>query len=245
MTALTFEQTRQGYELAIENGLQLLRASVTLIFEFPEQALGLAQLGQEEIGKSMSLLAAFSLPPDPEAWRWLWGDWRRHDLKAHRAFLYELIDPLRIETTAPDGKRLAGLPSRDKISQEKEFAFYVNFDEHSGMFVAPNATISRDEAFNRVFTLLYLGFAAHDIGAVLTDENERERIIAFSPIAVRICTENLYQQDMPAILDKFAEAGAEQKAIVDGIRGASKKRNEWLSQMVQQVKEKRDASKKA
>ncbi len=50
---------------------------------------------------------------------------------------------------------------------------------------------------------------------------------------------------MPAILDKFAEAGAEQKAIVDGIRGASKKRNEWLSQMVQQVKEKRDASKKA
>jgi len=236
MIALTFEQIKNGYELVIENGLRLLHASMTLIYDFPEQALGLAQLGQEEIGKSLSLLAAFSLPPDPDAWRWLWGDWRNHNLKAYRAFMYELIDPYRIELTAKDGTKYVGLPLRAKISQEKEFSFYVNFDEHAGSFVAPNSTVTQGEVFNRVFTLLYLGMAADDIKTVLTEENERDRIIAFSPIVVRICTGTLYQQDMPAILDKFAESSCEGKAIVDGIRTASKQRQELLSQMIEQAK---------
>lgn len=61
MTVLTNAQLRQGYELTIENGMRLLESAVKIQVEHPEQSLGLAQLGQEEIGKSLSLLASFAL----------------------------------------------------------------------------------------------------------------------------------------------------------------------------------------
>jgi hypothetical protein len=61
------EQLIDGYEKAISNGFRLLQAAMSLTPEFPEIALGLAEIGQEEIGKSLSLLAAFSLGRD-QSW---------------------------------------------------------------------------------------------------------------------------------------------------------------------------------
>jgi hypothetical protein len=43
---------------------------------YSEVALGIAELGQEEVGKTVSFLAAFSLQNDPGAWEWFWAAWK-------------------------------------------------------------------------------------------------------------------------------------------------------------------------
>ena len=66
----------EGYALAIDNALRFFDAACELLRKFPDKALALAQLGQEELGKSLTLLAAFALPQDPVAWAWFWEGWR-------------------------------------------------------------------------------------------------------------------------------------------------------------------------
>jgi AbiV family abortive infection protein len=164
------EQLLDGYEKAISNGFRLLQAAMDLTPEFPEIALGLAEIGQEEIGKSLSFLAAFSLGRDQS---WFWSAWKDHQLKAHRAFLYELISPVRLEMVGPGDLKRVGLPQRDKIKYEKEFSFYVNYDPKSGRFLSPEKTVELSEAANRVMTLLYLACTAWSVKAAL-DEADQE-----------------------------------------------------------------------
>lgn len=97
--------------------------------------------------------------------------------------------------------------------------------------------MAQDEVINRVFTLLYLAMAASDIGAILTQKNEEQRLLSFSRIAFLICTEEIYQQDMPQIVNRFASENEDNAEIVAGIRSASKKRSEWFSTMVQTVRD--------
>ena len=111
---LSFAQLREGYVQTIENAIRFFSASTDLIKAFPEKALALGELGQEEVGRSLTLLAAFSLPTEADAWEWFWKAWNNHQVKAHRAYLYEIISPLRLEIEAPKGRRFPGEPLRPK-----------------------------------------------------------------------------------------------------------------------------------
>src|ERR1041385_8040194 len=214
VASLTKEQLKDGYGKATANAFRLLNGALTLVPDNLPVALGLAEIGQEELGKSLSLLAAFSLPKPGFDWAWLWSGWRNHQLKAHRAFLYELISPLRLELGGP-GTRYSGLPVREKIQHEKEFSFYVNFDAKSAAFVSPEETVDLREAAGRVFTLLYLAITAIATQEALNQSDPDFRLVAFSEIAFRICSENIYQQDMPAIYADFKSQSSRHQELLN------------------------------
>lgn len=200
---ITPDALRKGFELSVSNGFSLSMSAMTLIGKFQQIALGLAQLGQEEIGKSLSMLAALYLSDSDESWQWFWSAWRDHKVKAHRAFLYELFSPWRIELRTPEGERLAGLSRRLSMPLEKEAAFYVNFDETTKSFVAPEDCVLREEAMNRLMSVCYLSQKAFGIYQGLEANDSEFRYAAIAEIAFRICTEDLYQQDMPAVFEEF------------------------------------------
>jgi AbiV family abortive infection protein len=210
------DQLKLGYEGAIDNALRFFGAATSLCSDYPDKALALAQIGQEEIGKSLTLLAAFYLPSDIAAWQWFWKDWTAHQVKAHRAFIYELISPMRLEMQSPSGIKYSGLPLRAKIHQEKEAGLYVDFDVQNIRFICPVDTVTSFEALARTSTLSYLGATADALRRALFNSEEDFRLSAFSEIAYRICSEKIYQQDMPKILDEFsARSGQHTKLISD------------------------------
>ncbi len=209
-----------GYSLALDNGLRLFASASELNLEFPDKGLALAQVGQEEIGKSLTLLAAFALPADSAAWEWFWRGWHSHNLKAHRAFLYELLNPLRIELDAPDGSRFAGQPLRSSMPREKESGLYVDFDEASGCFVAPASSVTRFEALARTCTLSYLAATADATRRALLNTDSTFRLSAFGEVALRICSEQLYQQDMPELLNQFGNRSPRHRLLLEDLRTA-------------------------
>jgi AbiV family abortive infection protein len=218
---LTFSQLRDGYVKTTDNALGLLQASAALVVEHAVVALGAAELGQEELGKSLSLLAAFSLPQDSKAWDWLWQGWKSHQLKAHRAFLHELVHPVRLETPLPNGSSLDGGPLRPRMQDEKEFSVYVNFDPKTGHFLAPADAVSAPEIQNRIATLTCLMVTAYQIRYALESFHDIEFAHrAFGGIAFRICTEELYSADMPQIIEAFAARSVRHERLVDSLRAA-------------------------
>jgi AbiV family abortive infection protein len=211
---LSFAQLKEGYVHTIENAVRFFGASFDLIQAFPDKALALGQLGQEEVGRSLTLLAAFHLPAEAHAWEWFWKGWTNHQLKAHRAYLYEIISPLRLEIKTPDGRLLAGEPLRSKISHEKEAGLYVDFDHASGRFLSPAKQISNVEAVARVTTLAYLCATADAVRRALLEDDDSFRLPAFAELALRICSEHIYQQDMPQLIDEFRKRTPRHEALV-------------------------------
>ena len=204
---------RTGYEKAVSNGFSLVMSAMTLLNDFPHVAIGLSQLGQEEIGKSLSILAAFQLQKDE--WQWFWSVWLDHKTKSHRAFLYELISPYRLELHSPNGKRFAGLSKRESMPQEKEAAFYVGYDEPKQTFVLPEEDIGQVEILNRTMTASYLAQKAFAIYSALEMSDVEFRYEAFSEIAFRICTENIYQHEMPGVLEEFRSRSERHTALIE------------------------------
>lgn len=227
------EQLRDGYHKAIDQAFALLQASLELYSQWPAIALGLAQLGQEELGKSLSLLAAHRLGRDETAWKWFWESWTNHKTKAHRAFLYELVNPTRIEICGQDGTRLAGVSLRESIQHEKEFAFYVNFDPAEGRFTAPGDAVSAEEAFHRITTLLYLGVTADRVRRTLDTLAGEAAFEIFSEMAFRICSEDLYQHDMPDIFREFATRSPEHGRLIHQLEAHLIAGREWLQQLIE------------
>ncbi len=211
----------EGYNLSVDNGLRLFASALDLNETFPDKALALAQVGQEEIGKSLTVLAGFALRKDSPAWEGFWDGWHSHNLKAHRAFLYELLNPLRIELKSPDGTRFAGQPLRPSMPLEKEAGLYVDFDESSGSFVAPASSVTPFEALARTSTLCYLGATADATRRALMNTDSMFRLSAFGEIAFRMCSEALYQQDMPEILKEFEGRSARHRLLMEDFRTAS------------------------
>ena len=208
------ETLRKGFELSVSNGFSLSMSAMTLISEFQQIALGLAQLGQEEIGKSLSILAAMHITDNDEGWQWFWSSWRNHRVKAHRAFLYELFSPWRLELKTPEGKRMAGLSRRLSMPLEKEAAFYVNFDEATGSFIAPEDSVTQEEAINRLMAVCYLSNKAFGIYQGLEENDSEFRYTAIAEIAFRVCTEDLYQQDMPIVFEEFRCRSERHEALI-------------------------------
>lgn len=212
---LSFEQLLDGFGRSIDNAWMMFHAAGKLIEGgFHAVALGVAQLGQEELGKSILFLAAFSLPTrDPAEWNWFWRYWRDHRMKAHLAFRYELISPLRIEAHSLSGERLSGLPFRDNITHEKEFGLYVNFDSQSGKFTSPAEAVTPQEAANRCMTLFYLAATALHTRNVLTGD-AAFRFRAFGELVFRLCTETPLQQEMEDLYALFARRSLSHAALV-------------------------------
>jgi AbiV family abortive infection protein len=217
---LSFAQLKEGYLQTIENAMRFFGASTDLIQSFPDKALALGQLGQEEVGRSLTMLAAFSLPIEVHAWEWFWKGWNNHQLKAHRAYLYEIISPLRLETEKPDGRRFAGEPLRPTISKEKEVGLYVDFDHASGRFMSPAKQVSHFEAKARTMTLAYLCATADAVRRALLADDDSFRLPTFAELAFRICSERIYQQDMPRLIDDFRKRTPRHEALVADLETA-------------------------
>ena len=184
----------------------------------PAKALALAQLGQEELGKSWLLLAAFALPDTHESWAPFWRSWSRHSLKAHAAFFYEWLNPIQITLRGPKGNVLDGMPMRDPISGEKEAGFYVDFDHNTRVFRAPAAEISAEEAFSRTATLSVLGQNAAIIHDAAFEHGAEEILPSVGAIAARFESEFVRQEQLPHILDELAGRSEVLAQFVETIR---------------------------
>lgn len=228
-TVIDDAEITRGYKFAVENAGRSLEASLHIFESFPDKSLALAQLGQEEVGKSLSLLASAYLGKNEDSWKWFWSGWTNHALKAHRAYLYEIISPLRIELKLSSGKIYDGGPLREKISQEKEDGIYVNFNAKSKKFQSPAENISSEEAFSRISTLIYLYLTANAVMKTLTAKEDTFRFCMFSEIAFRICTEEIYQQDMPGILSEFEARSDEHQSIIIDLKATLSENREFLN----------------
>jgi AbiV family abortive infection protein len=241
ITSLNFEQLYSGYSKSLENAMHLLDAALKIYSDHPSVALGLCELGQEELGKSLSFLSAFYFLEHDVDWAWFWNSWRDHQLKAHRAFLYELFSPLRIVIDPNGPEKMEGFSARTKIKYEKEAAFYVEYIPSEGSFVSPAENIRANEVANRSGTLLCLGATALALKNAL-DEGEKERnYISFSELAIRACTENIYQQDMPDIMREFSSRSAYLEALIHKVEERLRKYQEAMCNMGQGL-EKRKTS---
>ncbi len=216
--SLNFEQMYMGYSKSIENSMELLDVALKLSSDHPAIALGLSELGQEELGKSLSFLSSFYFLNHDPNWNWFWNAWRNHQLKAHRAFLYEFFSPLRIIIDPHGPLRMEGLSVRNMIKQEKEAAFYVEYLPAEGIFVSPSDHIKFPEVANRSGTLLCLGATAQALKAAL-DEDEKERnYVTFSELAIRVCSERIRQQDMPNLMDEFSSRSPFHTALIQKVQ---------------------------
>jgi AbiV family abortive infection protein len=215
---LTFDQLADGYKKTIVTAHRLMLAAMNLLEEYPEISLGLAELGQEEIGKSLSILSAFQFESKSANWKWFWSGWKNHQLKAHRAYLYELIYPLRINRIQKDGSSVSLLGTRSKISQEREWSFYVNFDSTTSTFQSPEENIMEIESANRIITLLYLATTARSVGLCLEELGTRSAYKALSEVALRICSTNLNQQNMTSVFGEFQHRSSENAEILASLR---------------------------
>lgn len=214
---IPLKQLELGYDLTIDNAIKCLGASQSIATDYPDKALSLAQLGQEELGKSLTLLAAAALPKDEEVWSWFWDGWRNHKLKAHRAYLYEIINPLRIEVLKPDGTIYAGEPLCYPIHKEKESGLYVDFDLKKNVFIDPSKEIDVFTAMCRISTLLYLCSTADAIRHTISLDNQDFRMEEMGRLALTICTENVYQQDWPSIKVAIRNISRQHQKLVDDL----------------------------
>ena len=223
---------RKGFEMAVSNGFSLVMSAVLLVEKFPQVALGLAQLGQEEIGKSLSILAAVGLRDDDAAWQGFWKAWRDHKVKSHRAFIYEMFSPLRLELKTPSGKRLAGQPYRSSMPAEKEASFYVNFDPSTSSFVLPDDDVKTDEVLNRVMSAGYLAQKAYAVHRALEADDSEFRYAALSEVALRITAEDLFQQDMPDIFEEICSRSPRHAALVQALETAFAEEKDFWQEMI-------------
>ncbi len=214
---MTFEQLYDGYSKSLNNAERLNSAGLKLIGKHTEIALGLFELGQEELGKSFTFLATFIFSDTSVAEEFLFKDWRNHRVKAHRAFLYELISPLRIIVKDGKGNVLSGGSVREKLHHEKEVSFYVNYDNKQKRFVEPLETVQSVEVGNRGGTLLCLLNTALCVKKALDDGDIETNYKLFSDLAQRLLCLAIYQQDMPAVFEAFTEQSPQHARIVDNL----------------------------
>lgn len=208
------DKLQEGFSFSIDNAIELLSSAMDIQEKHQSKALALAQIGQEEIGKSLTILASFSLPEEPEAWKWFWKGWRDHKLKAHRAYLYELVTPLRLSISSTDGQTHDGGPLRNPITREKEIGLYVDYDSSEGSFVLPKHKISSFDCLARISTLMYLSATADAVNRALSHEDSDFRFKSFGHMAFKFCTEEIYQQQMPAVYDRISSMSEQHSRMI-------------------------------
>lgn len=217
---LTFDQLYEGHDKSVRNGERLFEAGATIFKNYQDISLGLFELGQEEIGKSFTFLAAFGYGPTDPGWRDFWSTWRDHRKKVNRAFLYEWLSPSRLQIASPAGPSLDGFTRKASIEREKEAAFYVDYLPATGRFVSPMEQTDIMDAVNRCAYLISLVVTSSYVKIALDDGDRRWNYTTFSEVARFILTGVPYQQNMPAVLARFAQRSERHRQLVDQIRSA-------------------------
>jgi len=141
-------------------------------------------------------------------------------LKAHRAYLYEIVHPLRIEVRGPDGANYDGGPLLDQLTDEKEVGLYVDYDAQLGTFTGPTELVDEFAAFCRFSTIAYLAATADAVRRALLHEDQDFRFREFGTLAMRICSEQIYQQDWPGMRDRFAATSPRHQALIADLTAA-------------------------
>lgn len=183
----------------IKNATELLNASVNLSGTNEKHiSLALAELALEELGKSFTCLAYYSVANSMRDWTAFWKDWRDHKAKAHRAFSYEYFSTIRVELKdKPDY-----FPSkRTAIPLEKEAGFYVDFDKTKREIIVPKAAIDNIEIFSRVTSLFGVLNAAMLVRDLFKDKNEEYKK-AISAYAFMVMTTSITQLEAEEFLVK-------------------------------------------
>ena len=196
------------FHATIKNASSLTGSVISLLNTDQKHiALGLAELTLEEIGKSFTCLAYLSREFTNED---IQKDWKSHNKKAHRAFLYEFFSTKRLELIdRPDY-----FPTkRDGIYKEKEFSFYVDYDQTSGEIITPSENVDLEEVGNRVCSLYGPLLVASQIHDLLIDRDEKYKR-AFSDWAYFVMTNNIYQQES---LEKLQNMKTNEKEYDSGI----------------------------
>lgn len=191
------------FNATVDNCYELFHTALHMAFKYEGKkfaCLGIAELALEELGKSYSLLAHYSNAAKISDWKQFWKDWRAHDVKAARSYFYEFFCTIRMEITNPTDPKLIDVIPRGKFSIEKELAFYVDFDENSRTLHIPQANISDEEAISRVVSLFGLLNPALRIKDWLNSDEPDNFKNAISNYAYITLTQDVYQQDVQAIL---------------------------------------------
>lgn len=165
-------------------------------------ALGLAELALEELGKSYSCLAYYSISEIIDDWKPFWKDWRSHEIKAHRAFLYEFFSVLRIELYNPETKE--AIPTKNRpFSKEKEFAFYVDINKNDRSIFVPSVEVNDIDVHNRIASLLGIINAAFYVLDWMQSDKEESFKDAISEYAFTVLTKEFYLQDVEKVINSM------------------------------------------
>ena len=176
-------------------------------------SVGLSEIALEEIGKSFSCLAYCSISDQEANWDVFWQDWRKHDAKAHRAFLYEFFCLLRIEFDFSDDY----IPSkRKRISLEKEASLYVDFDNIKRKPIIPIQEIEENERLNRVGSVIGPLNAALKVQELMKNKQPDYKK-AFYDYAFYVLTQEVYQQQVTDLLKKLKKGIEEYDKALDDI----------------------------
>lgn len=210
----------RGFRLCIQNAQELMNAARVCHSKAPSKTLALAQLGQEELGKSFLILAALSRSTDHVDWPQFWKDWRNHNRKAAAAFFYEWLHPVQIVVPTADGRLLTGMPLRDSLAEEKEVGLYVDYEATTHQFVSPASAVSAAEAFSRLSTLLSLTYTAVAVHDVLVAQDPEFRFSTFAEVPARILASFVPQEEIPAILDEMAGRSPSHADMIAELRAA-------------------------
>jgi AbiV family abortive infection protein len=177
----------------------------------------LAQIGQEELGKSVLLLCGVAFD-SKEQWREFWRRWKNHDAKAHMAFWYEWLDPLRFSVSDPEGRSFDGAPVRKLFSDEKEAGLYVDFDDEMEAFVLPAWRVPAVEAYGRIGALGTLALTAAGIHDVLHARDTEFRTTVLSQHLLRLWNGFVPQDEMLAALRAFADQSELHASFLSDLR---------------------------
>jgi hypothetical protein len=108
--------------------------------------------------------------------------------------------------------------------------------------VSPSQEVSPFEASARTVTLAYLGLTADAVRRAVLAEDETFRLGSFSELAYRICTEDLYQQDMPQLILEFRKRTPRHEALIADLETALAANAKLLDEFKNRVSEQPDAS---
>lgn len=201
------EELLDLFSSSLDNAFSMYNAAKKILGEPENQkypSLGLAELALEELGKSYSCLAFYSLSENLNDWKEFWKEWINHDLKAHRAFFYEFFCLLRVELKYDDETQALPFPSaRGKFSKEKEASFYVDINRGNGKIHKPGNEISDLECVCRVTSLLGLFSAAFYVRDWMLENNNEDFRNAISDYAFQTISTEIYPQDVNDVLQQM------------------------------------------
>ena len=208
------EEVELLFLACIDNAISLARAANVLYEKGSESiALGIAEIAQEELGKSFNCLALYSATDLEIDWKFFWKEWKNHHVKTHRAYFYEFFRTFRIEIKNKE----AYFPTKRKsIPIEKEISFYVDFDHQNRKIIQPELEVDHDELGTRLTAIIGPLDTALKIKDLLTDKDYMYKS-AFSDYARYTIDNEIYQQDVLDLLPKFKKGVENYDKAVDDI----------------------------